>query len=69
MSIKSMPGTTLEEIAGNDYNLNIPRYVEPLVEEETITVEEAIGNLKKALSEAYAAEDRLKDLLQKSGLM
>ena len=25
---------TLEEIAANDYNLNIPRYVEPKVEQE-----------------------------------
>lgn len=60
---------TLDEIAGNDTNLNIPRYVEPLVEEETITVEEAIAGLKQALDEAYAAEDRLKELLRQNGLM
>src|SRR5205823_759646 len=29
---------TLEEIAGNDHNLNIPRYVEPKAENELITV-------------------------------
>jgi type I restriction enzyme M protein len=60
---------TLEEIAENDWNLNIPRYVEPIIEEETITVEEALSNLKQALDEAYAAEDRLKDLLRDAGLM
>jgi type I restriction enzyme M protein len=59
----------LDEIAENNYNLNIPRYVEPVIEEENITVEEAIGNLKEILSAAYAAEDRLKALLEKEGLM
>jgi type I restriction enzyme M protein len=60
---------TLEEIAQNDWNLNIPRYVEPVVEENTLTVAEAIQDLKEALNEAYASEDRLKVLLQEAGLM
>jgi type I restriction enzyme M protein len=59
---------TLDEVAQNDFNLNISLYVEPLVEEETITVEEAMANLKRSLQEAYAAEDRLKELLQEAGL-
>jgi len=59
----------LREIAENDYNLNIPRYVEPVIEEETITVEEALINLKFSLEAAYAAEDRLERLLQRAGLM
>jgi type I restriction enzyme M protein len=58
-----------DEIRENDYNLNIPRYVEPVIEEETLTVEEAITNLKNSLESAYAAEDRLKELLRKAGLM
>jgi type I restriction enzyme M protein len=60
---------TLADIAANDWNLNIPRYVEPVIEEETITVAEALANLQTALSEAYAAEDRLKQLLINAGLM
>jgi len=60
---------SLDEIRENDFNLNIPRYVEPVIEEETMTVEEAIANLKTSLESAYAAEDRLKDLLKKAGLM
>jgi type I restriction enzyme M protein len=59
----------LGEIAENDWNLNIPRYVEPVIEEETLTVAEAMQNLKQALDEAYAAEDRLKALLQNAELM
>ena len=60
---------SLEEMAENDWNLNIPRYVEPVIEEETLSVGDAMENLKKALNEAYAAEDHLKDLLRSAGLM
>jgi type I restriction enzyme M protein len=59
----------IEEIRENDYNLNIARYVEPVVEEETITVEQAMNNLKESLAAAYAAEDRLKQLLAQEGLL
>ena len=53
----------------NDFNLNIPRYVEPVIEEESITVDEALKNLKQSLDAAYAAEDRLASLLKKAGVM
>jgi type I restriction enzyme M protein len=59
----------LDEIRENDFNLNIPRYVEPVIEEETMTVDEAIANLKESLAAAYAAEDRLKELLEREGLL
>lgn len=59
----------LDEIKENDWNLNIPRYIEPVIEEETITVAEAIANLKTSLDAAYAAEDKLKDLLKENGLL
>lgn len=60
---------SIEEIASNDYNLNIPLYVEPADKEETITVEEAVADLKESLQKAYAAEHRLKELLKDAGLM
>ena len=70
---KDSPGlskvATQDGIAANDWNLNIPLYVEPVSEETTISVAEAVKNLKKSLEEAYAAEDRLRELLQSSGLM
>ncbi len=40
-----------------------PRYVEPVIEEESMTIDQAIANLKDSLNAAYAAEDRLKELL------
>jgi len=60
---------TLDEIAANDWNLNIPRYVELVAEEESVTVEVTLADLKLALSEANAAEDRLKRLLSEAGLI
>lgn len=59
----------MDEIKENDFNLNIPRYVEPVIEEETITVEQAVANLKVSLEAAYAAEDRLRELLVENGLV
>lgn len=56
------------EIRENDHNLNIPRYVEPVIEEETITVDEALANLKQSLDAAYSAEDRLMELLKQENL-
>jgi type I restriction enzyme M protein len=60
---------TLAEIETNDWNLNIPRYVEPILEEESITVEEALKLLKSAMEDAYQAEERLKHLLRQANLM
>ena len=60
---------TLEEIAANDYNLNIPRYVEPTVTTEVLTVEEALTQLRHSAEAAFAAEDRLVALLKKEGLL
>jgi len=59
----------LTEIGENDWNLNIPRYIEPVIEEETVTVGEAIENLKTSLDAAYEAEDKLKKLLIENNLM
>jgi type I restriction enzyme M protein len=60
---------TLDEISQNDWNLNIPLYVEPPDDDDTPTVEGAIKDLKVSLEEAYAAEDRLKELLADAGLV
>jgi type I restriction enzyme M protein len=60
---------TLDEIRENDFNLNIPRYVEPVIEEESMTIDQAIANLKESLQAAYAAEDKLKTLLIRNGLL
>lgn len=58
----------LDEIRDNDFNLNIPLYIEPLIEEESMTIDQSVVNLKSSLQEAYAAEDHLKDLLRQEGI-
>ena len=59
----------LDEIASNDHNLNIPRYVEPKVDQEVLTVEEATQRLRASVQAAFAAEDKLVALLKREGLL
>ena len=60
---------SLDEIAANDYNLNIPRYVEPKNDQEILTVEEAMQRLRESAEAAFKAEDRLMGILKKEGLL
>lgn len=60
---------TLEQIAANDYNLNIPGYVEPISSGTVLTVEEAMENLRKSAEAAFAGEDRLIEILTHEGLL
>lgn len=59
----------LDEIASNDFDLNISRYVSPVNDEQLPTLAEATAQLTAALDETYAAEDRLLDLLRAEGLV
>lgn len=56
---------TLDDIAENDFNLNIPLYVEKIIEDNLPTVEEALADLKKAWEESLQAEKTFKEILQK----
>ncbi|GAB1417125.1 type I restriction-modification system subunit M [Paludibacter sp.] len=49
---------TLQEIAENDYNLNIPRYVDTFEEEEQIDIEEVANELVE-LEKSIVETDRL----------
>jgi len=60
---------TLDDIAANDYNLNIPRYVEPKNERETPTVDEAMDRLRESAAAAFSAEERLIAILKREGLL
>lgn len=56
---------TIDDLEHNDFNLNIPLYVEKVIEDDLPTVEEAMADLKEAWDKAQAAEARFKQLLQK----
>jgi type I restriction enzyme M protein len=60
---------TLDDIAANDNNLNISRYVEPNSTLEAQTVEEATQELRLSTEAAIAAEDRLVNVLTREGLL
>jgi type I restriction enzyme M protein len=59
----------LDEIAANDHNLNIPRYVEPVAQQETMSVDEAMERLRQSAAAAFEAEEKLIALLMKEGLL
>ncbi len=59
---------TLEEVGAQGGNLNLAGYITPADEEEILTVAEATAKLREALETAWAAEDRLNELLRNRGL-
>ena len=54
---------TLDDVRNNNFNLNIPLYVEKEIEDNLPTLEEAKAQLKVAMQEAWEAEERFKQLL------
>ena len=54
---------SLDELKENDFNLNIPLYVEKIIEDNLPSVEEAMANLKQAWQESLDAEERFKEVL------
>ncbi|MEP4091771.1 class I SAM-dependent DNA methyltransferase [Reichenbachiella sp.] len=56
---------TMTDIQENDYNLNIPLYVEKIIENNLPSVEEALADLKVAWKESQEAEEEFKRILAK----
>ena len=54
-----------EDLKENDYNLNIPLYVEKIIEDNLPSVEEALADLKLAWRESQKAEKKFKTILKK----
>ena len=57
----------LEEIAGNDYNLNISRYVDTTEPVEVMSVEDALAQLREAERRRAEAVARMDELLAGMG--
>ncbi|OQK17258.1 DNA methylase [Methyloprofundus sedimenti] len=55
---------SIDELKENDYNLNIPLYVEKIIEDNLPSVEEALSDLKDALQDSLKAEEKFKSILQ-----
>ena len=56
---------SLEDIQENDFNLNIPLYVEKIIEDNLPSVEEALADLKTAWESSLEAEEKFKKVLGK----
>lgn len=55
---------SLAEIKENDFNLNIPLYVEKIIEDNLPSVEEALVDLKSAWEASLIAEEKFKTILK-----
>lgn len=54
---------SMDELKENDFNLNIPLYVEKIIEDDLPSVEEAMADLKQAWQESLVAEEKFKTIL------
>lgn len=59
---------TLDEIKRNDYNLNIPRYVDTFEEEELIDIGEVQGNIKSIETELAEVQKQMEKYMRELGL-
>ncbi|KPV63891.1 MAG: N-6 DNA Methylase [Candidatus Bathyarchaeota archaeon BA2] len=66
---ETIPGfskiSNLEEVRGNDYNLNVTLYVMPIEEREHISISKEFSELQKIEEERKKIGDKLKEILHK----
>jgi len=55
---------SFEDLKENDFNLNIPLYVEKIIEDNLPSVEEAMTDLKGAWQASLEAEEKFKTILK-----
>jgi type I restriction enzyme M protein len=60
--------SSYEEIKENDYNLNIPRYVDTFEEEELVDMDQVKENIENITKELKEVEDQMKKYLDELGL-
>ena len=58
----------MQEIIDNDYNLNIPRYVDTFEEEKNIDLHAVKAQIKTLDSETKAAIDKAESFMRQLGL-
>ena len=58
----------LDEIAENDYNLNIPRYVDTFEEEEPIDLTQVVSEMKKIDAESTELDKKIKEFTDELGV-
>lgn len=56
-------------IENNDWNLNIPRYVNPVLLEDSVSLEQAINNFKSNIELSERYRNKVKQLLTQNGFL
>lgn len=59
---------SLDEIHENDFNLNIPRYVDTFEEEVEIDIEEVAGKLQKLQADEKGLQDKIAEFCKELGI-
>jgi type I restriction enzyme M protein len=59
---------SLDEIKENDYNLNIPRYVDTFEEEPLMDIDQVNANIARLKTEIAEAEKKMDEYLKELGL-
>ena len=59
---------SLDEIKENDYNLNIPRYVDTFEEEEEIDLDNVVAEIRKIDSEATELDEKIRQFTKELGI-
>ena len=67
--LKHVRVVDMDEVEENEFNLNVPRYVDTFEPERTIHVTEALQALREAQGQARDAETELIGLLRSSGYL
>lgn len=60
---------TLQEVADNDYNLNIPRYVDTFEEEEEIDIQAVMAEIKELEAKRSQLDSEIEIYLKELGLV
>ncbi len=60
---------TLQEVADNDYNLNIPRYVDTFEEEEEIDIQAVMAEIKELEAKRSQLDSEIEVYLKELGLV
>ena len=59
----------MEEIESNDYNLNIPRYVDTFEEEEEIDIKAVMAEIKDLESQRASLDAEIDKYLKELGIL
>jgi type I restriction enzyme M protein len=58
----------MKDIEENDYNLNIPRYVNTLIEKEPIDISKLRADMEKHIEESKSLDEELSGYFKQLGL-